>query len=120
MSYTQKGRKVKPLNIEGSLSSRRPSTDSERASPRAKPAFQRQCSSPSFVESYARYVERLQQDDQHKQLMLAAGMDPTAEQEQTIKAAFPGNTTAHPSLDLTQSITEGIHKSWPGACKISL
>ena len=113
MGYTHKGKKVKPLKMGDSLPSPGPSHDSERLSPRTKPAFQRQCSSPSFVESYARYVERLQQDDQHKQLMQAAGMDPTA-QEETIKAAFPADTTAHPSLDLAQGTADSAHKSWPG------
>ena len=109
MSYTQKRKKVTPLTLGDSLPSPRPSCDSEHISPGTKPAFQRQCSSPSFVESYARYVEQLQQNDQHKQLMEAAGLAPKAEHEQTIKAAFPGDNNPTASLGAADS----SHKSWP-------
>ena len=118
MSYYRKAKKATQLAIGGSSSSPRPSQESEHASPGTRPAFQRQCSSPSFVESYARYVERLQQDDQHKQLLEAAGLDPRAEREQTIKAAFPGETAAHASLDMALGAADSTHRSWPGKASL--
>ena len=116
MSQSDRTHRVSPLAINDTVLIHGQSSDREQVSPRAKPAFQRQCSSPSFVESYARYVERLQQDDMSKQ-QGKPGQEEQGTQEQTIKAAFPGEAQKERSPDSDKDVTDSSYSSWPGPAR---
>lgn len=118
MSLSEQSKRVTPLLIGEDVSCPSQGTERRQESPRAKPAFQRQCSSPSFVESYARYVERLQQDDVSKHHNKASE-EALLSQKHTIKASFPGDAPpeeapAEGSFDSEKEITDSSFSSWPG------
>lgn len=76
-----------------------------------KPAHQRQCSSPSFVETYARYVERLRRDEK----LLEQGAGIQREGGPTIKALFPREQEVEErSPDTRKDTTDSSYSSWPG------
>ena len=76
-----------------------------------KPAHERQCSSPSFVETYARYVERLRRDEK----FAVEGSQTQQQGGQTIMAAFhPQEEVPEDSPDTRKDMTDSSYSSWPG------
>lgn len=67
-----------------------------------KPAYQRQCSSPSFVETYARYIERLVQEDSRKG---ESEVGSQSSQDDRIRASFPGDARVSPGHEAMHAQT---------------
>lgn len=83
-----------------------------------KPAHERQCSSPSFVETYARYVERLRREDKFS----GEGSQHQQHGGQTIMAAFhQQEAVLEDSPDTRKDTTDSSYSSWPGLkCSLML
>lgn len=113
MSPAKRTRSDLPPEISDSTCSPRLRAELEqKKSSRLRPGYQRHRSSPSFVESYARYFERLQQDEILKQKAGEDSSKAQASEEDAIRASFPGPPSPQAEAESSRNSSPGaIHQS---------